>query len=45
MMGFKEDSPDIIFLQFLTNVFMNETGRELKPNADWSELYLIDEEE
>ena len=45
MMGFKEDSPDITFLQFLTNVFMNETGRELKPNADWSELYLIDEEE
>lgn len=43
MMGFKEDSPDITFLQFLTNVFMNESGKELKPNADWSELYLIDE--
>ena len=42
MMGFKEDSPDLAFLQFLTNVFMDETGKELKPNEDWSELYLID---
>lgn len=42
MMGFKEDSPDLAFLQFLTNVFMDETGKELKPNEDWSELHLID---
>ena len=42
MMGFKEDSPDLAFLQFLTNVFMDETGKELKPNEDWSELHLVD---
>ena len=42
MMGFKEDSPDLPFLQFLTNVFMDETGKELKPNEDWSELHLVD---
>ena len=42
MMGFKEDSPDLAFLQFLTNVFMDETGKELKPNEDWSKLHLVD---
>ena len=42
MMGFKEDAPDLAFLQFLTNVFMDETGKELKPNEDWSKLHLVD---
>ena len=33
---------DKVALQYMVNIFVNETGIELKPHADWDQLDVID---
>ena len=42
MLGFKTSTPDKIVLQYMVNLFVNETGIELKPEQDWVVLDVIE---
>jgi len=42
MLGFKSSTPDKIVLQYMVNLFVNETGMELKPDQDWVVLDVIE---
>ena len=42
MLGFKPSTPDKIVLQYMVNLFVNETGIELKPDQDWVVLDVIE---